>query len=306
MMLSLVPGGVGLLMGLLLLPRAAVPQGVPLPLAEPRQLVASRRADMELAARAHKGPLAGPVRALGSALRAFHVLEARGGDERDLAAARHDIDAALVEALPSGDEALLELRATQLEAFVAELHEFEARGVESAELQALAGGFVRSMRREGWCEGHRLLTDEFQVRAMFKQMWNGLAGLETRQAFELALDEERTLYAFYLSHPHPPAATREAIAEARRGARDSDACRALDEAEALAAEKWRLDRVGRLAAIDPQYPAAYARGIASFRSGQFVLASEAFESWLRDHPDGPYALRARSYLRRSLALTRVE
>ncbi|HEV3193724.1 MAG TPA: hypothetical protein VGY54_24630, partial [Polyangiaceae bacterium] len=156
MRLALVPIGVAIAFGVLLLPRRATPELVPLPIADSRGLAEALAADEALAARARRDPLPGPVRALGSALRDFHGLEAREADGRELTAARQAVDGALMEALAIGDEGLLELRSLQLEVFMAEVQRFESTGFESAELQAVAGGFVRSMRAQGWCEGHSL------------------------------------------------------------------------------------------------------------------------------------------------------
>jgi TolA-binding protein len=99
---------------------------------------------------------------------------------------------------------------------------------------------------------------------------------------------------------------RDALEAARRGARDAASCQALDEAERGATETWKLEHIARLAAIDPAYPADYARGIASFRRGDFGASTKAFRSWLRDHPEGPLALRAQSFLRAATAADRVE
>jgi TolA-binding protein len=97
---------------------------------------------------------------------------------------------------------------------------------------------------------------------------------------------------------------REAILAARRGARDPSACLALDEAERASTEAWRLDHIGRLAAIDPAYPADYARGVVSFRRGDFGASAKAFEAWLQAHPGGPMSLRAQNFLRAAAAADR--
>jgi len=141
---------------------------------------------------------------------------------------------------------------------------------------------------------------------MFKEMWNALLGLEGNHDLEPTLDEQRILYAFYLSHPHPSRASHEAVASARRAARDAKTCRAAAEAERAASEAWRLERITRLAAIDPAYPADYARGVASFRRGDYGAAASAFRAWLATHEEGPLALRARNYLRSAVDATRLE
>jgi hypothetical protein len=297
MRLALVPIGVALVLGVLLLPRRVRPESVPLPVADPRELARAARSDHELAERARRVPLPAAVRALGTAVRDFHVLEAHDASGEAVYEARRAIDAALPEALAAGVEELRELRAVQLEGFLDELHRFEATGTASPELEALAGGFVRSLTAEGWCNGRAVAPGDDALRTMFKIMWGSLLGLENRAELAPVLDEQRALYAFYLSHPRPPKAAREAIGSARRGARDAAACDALDEAEHAAAEAWRLERIGRLAAIDPTYPAAYARGVSNYRRGDYAASAQAFRAWLSDHPDGPLALRAQNYLR---------
>jgi hypothetical protein len=242
------------------------------------------------------------VRALGSAIRAYHALEV-SPSAAGIAAARAAVDAAIVEASAGGDEPLLRLRAVQLEGFLDEIRRFESTGTETDELTALGGAFVRSMQAAGWCDGHTLAPREPALRALFKEMWDGFLGLEGRPAFEPALDEQRALYALYLSAPHPSAAMRAAIESARRGARDANACAGVREAELNAAEQWRLEHIRRLAAIDPTYPAAYARGVASYRRADYRGASLAFQTWLADHPEGPLSLRARSFLRAAEAQT---
>jgi hypothetical protein len=263
-------------------------------------------ADAELAERARREPLPATVRALGSALRAFHTLEAADAEPGPLFDARRAVDAALVDALATGTDALLELRAAQVESFLVEVRAFESTREQSAELKALAGAFVRSMTLEGWSDGRALAPDEAVLRTMFKHMWNGFVGLEERPELRLALDEERAFYAFSISHPHPTKSMREALTAARRGARDEKACAALDEAERGATEMWRLEQIGRLAALDPAYPTDYARGVVGYRKGDFGASANAFRSWLRDHPEGPLALRAENYLRAASNAERPE
>jgi hypothetical protein len=307
MWLALVPLGVAVVLGVLLLPRRAAPESVPLPVADAHELVRVAAADHDRAELARRQPLPGPVRALGSALRDFHTLEARGdADNRALYDARRPVDAALLDALAGGLEPLLALRAVELEGFLDEMRRFEATGEQSAELQALAGGFVRSLTAEGWCEGHAVAPDEDALRTMFKQMWNAFLGLEGKPEMAPTLDEQRAVYAFYLSHPHPPKPMRDGLDAARRGAKDAVACLAIAEAERGAIESWRLERIGRIGAIDPAYPTEYARGVASYRRADFGASSRAFRAWLRDHPDGPLALRAQNYLRAAANAERVE
>jgi len=88
---------------MLLLPRAAPPDLVPLPIADDSALNRAATHDRELAAAAAREPLPSAVRALGSALRAFHVLEARGdASVLELTQARSEVDSALADAQAAG------------------------------------------------------------------------------------------------------------------------------------------------------------------------------------------------------------
>jgi hypothetical protein len=306
MWLAIVPLGVAFVLGVLLLPRRAAPESVPLPVPDARALARVVAADRELAERARREPLPAAVRALGSAVRAFHTLEAQGAEGYRLSEARQAVDTAVVGVSTGSPEPLLELRAVELESFLAELRRFESEGAQSEELAALSGAFIRSMTIEGWCSGRDLAPDPAALRTMFKHMWNGFLGMDARPELRPTLDEERALYAFYLSHAHPSKGMRDALAAARRGARDEAACAALEEAERGATESWRLEHITRLATIDPSYPADYARGVATFRRGDFGASTKAFRAWVRDHPEGPLALRAQNYLRGASAADRVE
>jgi hypothetical protein len=294
-----------LILGALMLPRSAPPDEVPLPSVDVRALARQVQIDRDLAEKAHIEALLGDVRALGSAIRDFHSLEAREATIGELQKARIEVNRATAIAVEAaGMDGLLKLRAVQLEAFLAEVKSFEKAGEESAELAALAGTFVRRMRREGWIKEKTVLLPELVRRAMFKQMWNAFITMEAKPELALTLDETRVLYAFYLAHPHAPDSKREAFAAARRAARDKEACAALDAGERAEAERWRIDRINKLAGIDKTYPAAYARGVALYRSGNYDASVEAFREWLRDHPDGPLALRAQNHLRAAAEASR--
>ena len=142
------------------------------------------------------------------------------------------------------------------------MHAFERTGTESAELHALGGPFVRRMREVGWCSEHACSFDDEALRAMFRLAWNGLLHLE-RPPFAPTTDEQRALYAFYLRHPHAPETPRKRIDEARASARTERACAALVEAEAIAAEGWRIEKVKRLALARSGVPGGdYALGVA--------------------------------------------
>jgi hypothetical protein len=300
-LLALVPLGVGLVFGPLVLPRSAPPDAVPLPVVDARAFAARVSQDRALAEDVRAHALPDDVRALASALRAFHALEAHDALGADLQTARTKVDELLAPAIAAGIDALVKLRASQLEAFVTEVAKFDATGEESQELGELGGAFVRRMRREGWVRDHTVLFGEAERRVVFKLMWNAFVGLEGRPELAPTLDEQRALYRFYLSHPHPSEARREAIAAARRGATEKKHCDAIAAGEQLAIEDWRIERVNRLAAIDPEYPAAYARGVIEYRRARYHAAADQFRDWLHDHPNGAWSRRADTYLRAALA-----
>ena len=304
--LALVPMGAALAFGVLLAPRWASPDWVPLPIVNAAAVAKTIAVDHDLAESTRRDPLPSPVRALGSALRAFHSLEAHDADARAMGQARRDVDAALAAAVDGGDRPLLALRATELEGFLAEVSQLAATGFPSPELDALGGSFLRAMSGEGWYQGGVLVPSEVELRAMYKQMWNALLGFEHRPGFEPSLDELRALYAFYLSHPRPLKAMRGALAAARRGARNAKACQGVAEAEHMAIEASLVQSVKNLARIDPTYPADYALGVAAYRHGDYADSAAAFRRWLEAHRDGPLAIRAQNYLRAASGAEHVE
>jgi hypothetical protein len=302
-LLGLVPVGVGLVFGVLCLPRAVPPEDVPLPVPVGRVLAKIEAHDHALGT--VPAPLPDDIRRLGTAIRAYHAAEAKQEiDPYVTAATMNDQRVALDDAAApllrgANDDDVLALRATQLEVFVAQVHEFLRTGKESDELQAVGGPFVRKMREAGWCQGHVCSFDEHALRVMYKLTWNGLLRLE-RPPFALALDEQRALYAFYLAHPHAGEAARDRIDHERGSARTPQACVGLAEAEALGAEAWRIERAKRIAELDPEYPRDYALAVMHFRHRDFSLAASELRDWLSAHPDGPWTLRARNYLRATL------
>jgi hypothetical protein len=123
-----------------------------------------------------------------------------------------------------------------------------------------------------------------------------MAGVSDRPELALSLDEQRSLYAFYLRHPHAPEAQRTALAMARSQTKDAATCARIEEGERLAAFGWTLTKMRELATIDPSYPLEYARGIALFHTHEYGPSAQAFRTWLEQHPDGPWTLRAQNYL----------
>jgi hypothetical protein len=298
--LALIPLGAALLLAALLLPRGAIPYEIPLPELDARVIAGEMRADAERAERARHVALSPDIRALGSAIREFNTLEAQDARDLDLSNARADIERVRRRVVDTGqDEALLALRAVQMEGFLAEVQRFERTGVVSAELDALGGTFIRRMRKVGWCQGHELVLTDIERRAAFKATWSSLIEVEKKEKFRLSAMETRALYTLYFTHPHAPEPQREALTLARRTAKDQATCDRIDDGEHAGAEAWLLTKLGEYAAIDPSYPILLARGVALYQRRQYADAARSFSQWLDAHPDGPWTLRARNYLRAS-------
>jgi hypothetical protein len=283
-----------------MLPRGAVPDQIPLPELDGRVIEREIRADAERAAKARRTPLPPDIRALGSTIRTFNSREAQDAKDIDMTDARADIERTRRRVVDQGlDEELRALRAVQMEGFLAEVSRFEHTGEVSAELDALGGTFIRRMRKVGWCQGHELVLSDIERRAAFKATWNTLIEVDKKPAFELSNMETRALYTLYLSHPHAPEAQRAALSVARASAKDRATCERIEDGEQAGAQAWLMTKLTEYAAIDPSYPLAVARGIALYKRHQYADAAHSFGRWLEAHPDGPWTLRARNFLRAS-------
>jgi hypothetical protein len=302
--LALIPVVVGVLLAALVFPHDADPNDVPLPDVDEKLVAVAEHKDDSLAAEALHAPLPGEVRALGEGIRSFNTAEAKNAPDTHWATIRSSLDEARHLALMKGIDVIIQLRATQLAKFMAELEAWRRTGKETDELQAVGGGFVRRMTIEGWIDQDRLILNDHEVRVAFKLKWNAVARFEDVPALQPSFDELRTLYRFYLLHPHAGAGAREAHVAARLNARSRADCDALAAGEQIAIEQWRLEKIEKLAELDPSYPAAYARGVSLFRAARYEQAVWAFQEWLRTHPDGPLTLRARNHLHASFVRTR--
>ncbi len=304
-LLALIPVLVGVLLAALLFPREVPPDDVPLPDLDLHKLAETERADDARAANAKQAPLDADVRALGEAIRQFNATEAKNPPNAPWPELRQHVDEARNLARAHGAEALLDLRAAQLSRFLEEVAAWRKTGQSSSELEAEGGGFIRRMTMAGYAKDRWLALADHELRVAFKLKWNSVVRLDDDPAFKPTLDESRALYTFYILHPHATESARETFAAARKNAHTQADCDALGAGERIASETWRLEKIERLAQIDPTYPAAYARGVALYRAAKFEQSARAFEEWLRVHPDGPLTLRARNHLRAAIAAGRV-
>ncbi len=298
--LAAIPLAAAVLFGMFMLPRASAPDTVPLPAIDFHAIERAEAGDRALSMGLRSGGLPDELRSLGTMIRDFHSLEAKDASAAELYEARRKIDVTFATAQALGNTHLLKLRAAHTDEFVQAVDHFRRTGEESTELAALGGSFVRRMRREGWCEGHTLALSDRELRVFYKQMWSTVFGLAETPDFKLTLDEQRVIYAFYLTHAHPPEHLRATFAAARERAKSAEECASLGEGERMASDGWRIEKVARLEAIDPNYPAHFARGVLHFQRGRFGAAADSFRAHLQAHPSGALSLRAQFHLRAAL------
>jgi hypothetical protein len=284
---------VALLGTLLVVPLKVAPEDLPVPVPDGKALSATRARDTALAAAivpALQRDVAGPpegrglydLRAFGEELRAYGRLEAEH-ESSSVVRERRKLVESTGRARFLGDEKLLALRAYQMQLFVAEVRRWESTGKATDELAGLGGPFLDLVQRNGWVKRRAVAMDDALLGIFFKRRWNEVTGL-TDAHFALTLDEERTFYAFLLTHPIVPSAS---------GPSPKDVCRAIDQ--------WRMRKVEDLARIDSSYPFLLARGVLFARMGNHQAAAQSFRDYLAKS-DGSYALRARNYLASVVAL----
>lgn len=301
--LAALPASIAVVFLLLLMPRATVPDAIPLPRVDNRVVDAIARSDDARAAVAEAARLPSDVLALGSAVRAFNAAEARRGDEVEMIEARRRLESALrdLRPRPSLEDELLSLRAVQLRRYLDSISRWQATGETSSDYEELSSAFIQRATEAGWVgSDRRVLLTEMQRRGAFKKVWNTLVGVDAKARFALALDEQRALYVFYIEHPHPADSLRAPLESQRRSATTTEDCSRANAEEHRQMELWRIDKIKKLGSIDPAYPVAYALGVAYYRAGRYDLSAEAFTEFIGAHPDGPYALRAKNHLKAAL------
>ncbi|MBL8608083.1 MAG: hypothetical protein JNL38_12230 [Myxococcales bacterium] len=302
-LLALMPVATLVLFASLLMPRRAEPDALPMPIVDAAKLDAALAADDALVREAKGAPLPPELLKLGGAMRDMFELEAAAEpDDARVVDAKAAIDDAVRVAITAhGDGPIRALRAVQTARFLEAVREFDATGRETADLRGLGGGFVRRMRDVMWIKGHHVVPDATFLHVAYKLIWNHRVGVDNLPAFQPSLDEMRVLYSFYLTHPHVPDAQVAAFEDQRAKATTPEACALVREREVSATHQWKVERVKRLAAIDPTYPADFALGVTYYQARNYGLAVHAFRESLRKAPEGPYAMRAQNHLKAALA-----
>ncbi len=282
------------------LPRAADPEEIPLPHPDGRALEQTKKEDLARIAEAH-GTLSPHLLNVGTAFRTFLHLETERVTTAQAEVARRSLDTAVRNAAAvEGAKGLLTLRAVQLAHFLDAVDAFQASGKVNDELLDLGGNFVKRMRDVGWIRDHEVLLPPDAQRAAYKIMWNQTMALDQAPEFALTLDENRALYAFYISHPIAESRHTDSFSARRKEAKDARQCHDIALAESAARESWRLDKIRRVGALDPEYPLQLALGVGQFRAHNYPASVEALRTYQRAHEEGPYASLVQSYMRAAI------
>jgi hypothetical protein len=269
--LAVVAVGVAVTSMVLVLPRSVRPREIPLPAIDRKEVTRAREARASLAESARKEPLPFLVRAVGESVRDFGDAEFRG-DAASYEQRAREIAVRVSEARKAvGEKPLLALRAVQTELFVRAVAAWDSSGSENRDVIELGGAFARRAERNGWALGGRVEIPSDGLAQIFVTRWTRLAGLADTQPFIATLNELRLYYRTLMQHPDARAGDHYAVAEALEG------------------------YVTALHGYDPDYPAALAGGIAAFQKGEFDAAAELLAAHLKDHPGGPWRLRAQNY-----------
>ncbi len=266
--LGLVVVGAAALTAALAVPRPVEPLLVPPPIVDREQQRLELETERARSARAKAGlPL--EVRSVGEALRRLGASAVHSGTPLpQLSAQLRRLVGVAIER--HGAERLLELRALQTELFSAALaRRDEPDAAVERELDELGGGFFAALVARGWLESS---ADRREAEAAFRVHWAEALGLLQQHPYAPTLNEWRVYYRFMLSRP---------LGEGDARRRDA---------------KLQLGYVAALAQHDRDYPARLARGVLLYQQGSFAEAAAELRAHLEQHPDGPWALRARNHL----------
>jgi hypothetical protein len=270
--LGLVTLAMVLTCALLALPRASVPDTLPLPKVDREEAQRSAERERELSALAEAQGLPFEARALGESIRHFGQSVNEGLDTTH---DREDIRQRFKLAIAKGQAPLLlRLRAVQTKFFLAAVADLERNGKPSTDLRELGADFLPHAQHNGWfAPNWRCLADEATLRVLFYLHWADLIDRRGTFPYAPSLNDWRIYYRFLLLHP----------------ATSSEPASPSPDAE-------RLRVVNALAHKDPDYPRFFASGYLYYRLDDREAAATAFRSHLAQHESGPYALLARNYL----------
>ena len=270
--LAILAVGIALTLALLVMPRSEAPTVMPVPRIDRSEQRRTAEEESRRADEAEQTELPFEVRAVGDALRRYGL--ATHTESGYALNELHHLKLATAAARKlHGDEKLLELRAVQTRMFLAALGDWEATRIETDDLKELGGDFLQKARSSGWIAGGKqLVLTEPERATLFRLRWAELAGLREQHPFSPSLNEWRVYFRFLLEHPDVAAATGRRRAERR------------------------LEYVAALDKLDPEFPAAFTRGVLEYELGHYPRAVQAFQAHLERHPTGAWELRARNHL----------
>ncbi|HYP78254.1 MAG TPA: hypothetical protein VER12_19910 [Polyangiaceae bacterium] len=273
--LGLLTVGLVLTFSLLALPRASLPNTLPLPRIDRAEAQRAAVREREQARRAEATGLPFELRAVGESIRHFGRSRSEGIDPS------HDLDdlrERMKAVVGSGQSSLLlSLRAVQTEYFLRALSQFEREGTPNSELAELGGDFLRHAQHNKWFTNDgRFLGDEPTRRVLFHLHWADLIGKRGTFPFAPTLNDWRLYYRFLLQYPE----------------REFTPVADVESADSAA----RVRVVNALSRKDPDYPLFFAQGYLFARLGDRDAAAAAYRAHLGQHESGRYALLARNYL----------
>jgi hypothetical protein len=264
---------IAVMAALLAVPREAAPESVPATAPDRHQLALAADEWQRRAAEARERPLPFEVRAIGELVRRYGKAEANGRRE-EFVPLLSDLRPAARSAAQRQPKDLARLMAIQSELFRTALDRWES-GHPGVELDELAGGLRQRAQKLGWFSGGRLLMTPTERDVLFRVRWVELTGLRGRAPFTPTLDDWRVYFGFLLAHP--------------------------EGGDALDRTRKQMTYAAALSRRDPSYPLLLARGVLLYQAGAYHDATDAFGAHLAEHPDGPYALRAKNHLLAALA-----
>ena len=200
--LGLLTVGLVLTFSLLALPRASLPNTLPLPRIDRAEAQRAAVREREQARRAEATGLPFELRAVGESIRHFGRSRSEGIDPS------HDLDdlrERMKAVVGSGQSSLLlSLRAVQTEYFLRALSQFEREGTPNSELAELGGDFLRHAQHNKWfTNDRRFLGDEPTRRVLFHLHWADLIGKRGTFPFAPTLnDSAMRLDGTSMAAPH--------------------------------------------------------------------------------------------------------
>jgi hypothetical protein len=191
-----------------------------------------------------------------------------------------------VEMRKSGFAELATVRDRLAAEFVASALEWIRSGTENEVLGELGGPFVKQARDSGWTAarvGQEPALD-LALWALFDRRFQALVGPKDDRLAPNATANRALGGLFLMRPPQTFKAASSAV-----------------PAEAEVSEgTFLLRKIDELAAIAPDYPALFAKGVVYYRMGRFESAAAAFDRYVDERPRGPHRLRAINHLRASV------